>query len=296
MYEEFGAVVQNKQVEFRLFLPDNTVDQTQYIRGGQPKIKEIRIRGDFQNQIGGRDWGFDSAPIMTKNPHAKGWLYTHKIEGDLPEGFYQYKYFVTFENDTTRWVTDPCTKYGGNGNNENAAFVIGGPTATVQPIPNRLPPKDLIIYELMIDDFTKEFRGAKAPIDAINDKLDYLQELGINAIEFMPWTAWPGEGFSWGYDPFLFFSVENRYIDDPVNPANKLYKLKTLINELHGRNIHVIMDGVFNHVKGGIDPNKGFPYLWLYRFPRTKPTALVVGCSVETFRSCQNYVDWQYIF
>jgi hypothetical protein len=33
-----------------------------------------------------------------------------------------------------------------------------------------------------------------------------------------------------------------------------------------------------------------------YRFPRTKPTALVVGCSVETFRSCQNYVDWQYIF
>ena len=33
----------------------------------------------------------------------------------------------------------------------------------------------------------------------------------MNAIEFMPWTAWRGSEFTWGYDPFLFFSVENRY-------------------------------------------------------------------------------------
>jgi pullulanase len=272
MYEEFGAVVQNRQVEFKLFIPDNTVDPTQYTRGGQPRIREICIRGDFQGQIGGINWAFDFAPVMLKNPHPKGWLYTHKIAVDLPEGFYQYKYFVTFENDTTRWVTDPCTKYGGSGQDENAAFVIGGPMTTVQPITNRLPPKDLIIYELMIDDFTQEFRGGRAPVDAINDRLDYLQELGINAIEFMPWTAWPGGDFSWGYDPFLFFSVENRYTDDSTNPTNKLYKLKTLINELHNRNIHVIMDGVFNHVRAGIiNPNRGFPYFWLYENPNDSP-------------------------
>lgn len=271
MYEEFGAKVQDKQVAFKLFLPDNKVDPTQYIRGGHPKIREIRIKGDFQGQIGGINWEFDSAPVMTKNPHPKGWLYTYKIEVDLPEGFYQYKYFVTFENNTSRWVTDPCTKYGGSGNDENAAFVIGGPITTVQPISNRLPTKDLVIYELMVDDFTKQFRGNRAPIEAIEDKLDHLQELGVNAIEFMPWTAWPGGDFSWGYEPFLFFSVENRYLDDPSDPANKLYKLKTLINELHQRNIHVIMDGVFNHVNAGNNPNRGFPYRWLYEDPDDSP-------------------------
>jgi 1,4-alpha-glucan branching enzyme len=123
----------------------------------------------------------------------------------------------------------------------------------------------------MIDDFTSEFCGSRAPIDAIKDKLPHLEALGINGIEFMPWTSWPGGGFSWGYDPFQFFAVEYRYINDPANPADKLFRLQTLINELHARGIHVIMDGVFNHVRAGIDPNHGFPYLWLYMNPADSP-------------------------
>ena len=148
MYENFGAIVNNQQVEFRLFLPDNKVAHNQYTRGGQPHIKEIRVLGDFQNKISGKNWDFNSAPIMTKNPHVKGWLYTYKIDGsqNLSNGFYQYKYFVTFENGKTRWVSDPCTKYGGTGKNENAAFVIDDRVATVRPIPHRLPLQDLIIY------------------------------------------------------------------------------------------------------------------------------------------------------
>ncbi|GBF82540.1 hypothetical protein [Aphanothece sacrum] len=53
MYQDFGAVVNRDQVEFKLFIPDNTVDKSQYTRGGSPQIQEIRIRGDFQEQIGG---------------------------------------------------------------------------------------------------------------------------------------------------------------------------------------------------------------------------------------------------
>ncbi len=271
MYETFGAVVTNNKVEFKVFFPDNSVDPSQYVRGDGPKIKEMRIRGDFQSKIGGTDWDLNSAPLMVKKTHPNGWLYTFKIDTALPEGFYQYKYFVTFENQTTRWVSDPCTKYGGAGEDENAAFVIGGKITTVNPIVNRLPPKDFVMYELMIDDFTKEYRGSRAPIDAVHDKLDYLQDLGINAIEFMPWTSWPGGGFSWGYDPFQFFAVEYRYIHDEAAPADKLFKLMTLINELHSRNIHVIMDGVFNHVRAGTDPSRGFPYYWFYQDPGDSP-------------------------
>ncbi len=271
MYENFGAVVDNGQVTFKLFLPDNQVEASQYVRGGDPRISEIRVAGSFQHLVGGTDWDADSAPLLTKTEHDKGWLWTTTLDSALPEGFYEYKYFVTFQNGTDRWVTDPCTKYGGAGDFENSGFAVGGNRMVVQPLAQRKPPQDLIIYELMIDDFTAEFRGDRAPLDAIHDRLDYLQNLGVNAIEFMPWTAWPGSDFSWGYDPFQFFAVEYRYVNNEREPADKIYRLKRLINSLHERGLHVIMDGVFNHVRAGIDPNKGFPYRWLYEIPEESP-------------------------
>lgn len=270
MYESFGAVVDGDSVEFRLFFPDNAVDPGQYVRGGSPHIREIRVRGDFESRLGGEDWELAAAPVMVRHPHPHGWLYTARVDG-LAEGYYQYKYFVTFENETTRWCSDPCTKYGGSDEHENAAFVIGGNVTSVTPIADRLPLRDLILYELMIDDFTAEFRDSRAPVDAVLDKLDHLERLGVNAVAFMPWTSWPGGAFSWGYDPVQFFATEFRYVHDPATPADKLFKLKSLINALHERNIHVIMDGVFNHVRAGVDPNHGFPYFWLYMNPADSP-------------------------
>lgn len=127
--------------------------------------------------------------------------------------------------------------------------MVGGNLTDAVPIANRLPLRDLVIYEMMIDDFTAEFRGDRAPVDAVQDKLDYLQTLGVNAIEFMPWTPWPGSGFSWGYDPKDFFAVGHRYVHDPSADLDKLHKLRELINACHARDMHVIMDGVFNHVR-----------------------------------------------
>jgi len=53
-YKDFGAVVDKKKVEFKLFFPD----ATQYMeeRGGPHNIKEIRVMGDFQSEIGGKNW------------------------------------------------------------------------------------------------------------------------------------------------------------------------------------------------------------------------------------------------
>lgn len=269
MYERFGASVTGSGVEFRLFLPDAAVDAAQYLRGGAPRIRQVRVRGDFQRAIGGVNWDLASAPVLERTPHAKGWLYTASIPA-LPDGFYQYKYFVEFENGTRRWCTDPCTKYGGP-SDENSAFVVGGHRTAVRPIGRRRPLSELVLYELMPDDFTLDFRGARAPFDAIRDKLDYLQELGITAIQFMPWTAWRGAEFSWGYDPFQFFAVEHRYCADPSEPLDRLFRLQRLINELHERDIHVFMDCVINHVSAGLVPDTGFPYFWLYEVPSDSP-------------------------
>jgi 1,4-alpha-glucan branching enzyme len=269
MYEGFGAVVDEPAVEFRLFLPDSDVDPTQYTRGGSPRIRSVRVVGDFQTRLGQTAWDETSGLVLDRQPHPNGWLYSRRIDA-LPDGYYEYKYFVEFENRTTRWCGDPCSKYGGS-DHENSGFVLGGNDTVVHPIARRLPLSDLVLYELMLDDFTAEFRGTRAPLDAVWDRLDHLQALGVNAIAFMPWTAWPGGAFSWGYDPFAFFSVEHRYYTDPANDLDKLFRLKALVNELHRRNIHVLMDGVFNHVSAGRDPNRGFPYFWLYENPAESP-------------------------
>jgi 1,4-alpha-glucan branching enzyme len=266
MYESFGAAVSDDEVEFRLFLPDNRVDARQYERGGSPRIASVKVAGDFQ----ARPWDLDSAPRLEPTQHPSGTLYVRTVPG-LQERFYEYKYYVTFENQTSRWCTDPCTKYVGR-SNQNAGFVVGG-TRIERVAPSSKPRAlaDLVIYELMIDDFTAGYRESRAPVDAVLDKLDGLLELGVNTIEFMPWTAWRGEAFSWGYNPFLFFSVENRYIEDPSVPADRLVRLQRLVDALHRRGVGVIMDGVFNHVDAGQTPDTGFPYFWLYQDPTDSP-------------------------
>jgi pullulanase len=269
MYETFGAWVSGSSVEFRVFFPDSAVDPAQYSNGGLPRIASIKATGTFQSALGQANWDFSAAPELVQQAHPKGMLYTCALP-QLPDGFYQYKYFVTFENGTSRWCTDPCTKYGSS-EMENSAFVVGGNDMAVRPLAKRLPQKDLVIYELHIDDFTAQFRGDEAPVDAVCQKVGYLKDLGVNAVEFMPFTSWYGNEFSWGYDPFQFFAVEHFYTNNRSEPLDKLFRLKRLVNELHDAGMHVIMDGVYNHARQGEEPGRGFGYYWLYENPEDCP-------------------------
>ena len=70
------------------------------------------------------------------------------------------------------------------------------------------------------------------------ENLDYLSELGINAIELMPVNATPGD-YSWGYNPSYFFAPKPNY--------GSTTDLKCLIDECHSRGIRVILDQLFNH-------------------------------------------------
>src|SRR3569833_1258538 len=271
MYETFGGIVNQtaKTVTFQLFVPDGERAPFEYQGGGQPRLTGVFVAGSFQNPAT-RQWD-TSAPIPLRkgdfldNGVLKGSVYSY-TSGVLPDGFYEYKYIVRFENGTERFLTDPCGHYGGTVN-QNSAFVVGG--AIIDKVDKlaapRLEYKDLIIYELMIDDFTSNIKAPnESPFQAIVRKLDHLVSLGINAIEFMPWTAWtyPDDAsadFSWGYNPIQYFSVAHKYTLNPANETDKLVYLKRLINECHARNIHVIMDGVFNHAVA-IPPDRGFPY------------------------------------
>lgn len=294
MDERFGAWQSGNQaekgsVEFKIFFPDRNMDPAQYCEKpgrptyGDPQIESIQVAGDFMSQLQLRDWDLNSAPRMTVQNHPKGRVWSWTSPDELKAGFYEYKYYVTFRNGESRWVGDPCARYGGTAN-QNSAFVIGGSRADenrIKPLEKRKPLRDQVVYELMIDDFTDEYRGFRAPLDAIRDRLDYLgNELGITTVLFMPWTAWPGEGFNWGYTPHQYFSVEYRYTNALNAPAEKLSWLKKLVNACHERGIHVIMDGVFNHVgdeHASGDTAMGFPYRWLYQDQNDCPYSGVFG-------------------
>jgi len=95
---------------------------------------------------------------------------------------------------------------------------------------------DLVIYELLIRDFT-----AAGNIKTVTDTLDYLQRLGVNAIELMPFNEFEGND-SWGYNPAFYFAPDKAY--------GTKNDYKTFINECHKRGIAVIMDMVLNHSFG----------------------------------------------
>ncbi|TCO08830.1 malto-oligosyltrehalose trehalohydrolase [Natronoflexus pectinivorans] len=93
---------------------------------------------------------------------------------------------------------------------------------------------DMIIYELHVGTFSKtgDFIG-------VVEKLDYLVDLGVNAIELMPVAQFPGER-NWGYDGVFPFAVQNSY-----GGASELQKL---VNACHNKGIAVILDVVYNHM------------------------------------------------
>jgi 1,4-alpha-glucan branching enzyme len=96
--------------------------------------------------------------------------------------------------------------------------------------------EDLVIYELLIRDFT-----SAQDIKTVTDTLDYLQRLGVNAIELMPFNEFEGND-SWGYNPSFYFATDKAY--------GTINDYKEFVDECHARGIAVIMDMVLNHSFG----------------------------------------------
>lgn len=157
MYEQFGfSRSMAGGQSLTLFVPDNSVDPAQYSRGGPCRIVEVRVIGDFQSLVDPTATNWDAAAglVMNKTPHPNGYLFSYLFARPLPDGYYQYQFVVRFEDASVpaRIVGDPCTKHGGE-SHDRSAFVVGGAPVEPDPLQNRLPSQDLIVYELMIDDF-----------------------------------------------------------------------------------------------------------------------------------------------
>ena len=123
---------------------------------------------------------------------------------------------------------------------------------------------DLVIYELHVRGFTQHPSSKvkhRGTFEGMREKIPYLKELGVNAVELMPifefdetMNAREVNGQKlleyWGYNTVSFFAPNTSYIaQDEYNQEGT--ELKELIKELHENHIEVILDVVFNHTAEG---------------------------------------------
>jgi isoamylase len=131
-------------------------------------------------------------------------------------------------------------------------------------LPLRRPSARTVVYEMHVRGFTRnpnsgvkeQIRGTYA---GLAEKIPYLQDLGITAIELLPVQAYdplacpPGLVNYWGYQPVSYFAPHPQYSSrrDPLGPVDEF---RDMVKALHRAGIEVILDVVYNHTaEGGAD-------------------------------------------
>ncbi|MDD3187933.1 MAG: alpha-amylase family glycosyl hydrolase [Fermentimonas sp.] len=212
----------------------------------------VHVVGDFNN------WTLsnDEKSQMYRDDAAGVWWIT--ITGLDPSKEYAFQYYMGKAGESTFRVADPYSRKILDQHNDGyisqttypnlkpfpeGAFGIVSIFKTVDEEFNwqikdfQIPAKEnLIIYELLLRDFTES-----GDLNGAMEKLDYLESLGVNAIELMPVQEFDGND-SWGYNPAFFFAMDKAYGTD------RMYK--EFIDECHKRGIAVILDVVYNHATG----------------------------------------------
>ena len=202
-----------------------------------PYNKEAALIGDFSN------W----EPLeMTKNEQG---VFETSVE--LEDGQYHYKFRVRskswfLEEDEWVDVVDPYATHVEDSETPSAILTVENGERILDTYEWQhddtplAPDHQLIIYEVHVGDFSGGEGGddAKGRYTNVIEKLDYLSDLGITAIELMPIEEFPGDQ-SWGYNPRYFFATESSY--------GTSAELKELVDACHARGIRVIKDGVYNH-------------------------------------------------
>ena len=224
-------------------IDNNTVTFITYA----PYKNDIFVVGDFN------DWLLNNDYLMKKDGDY-WWLTVNNLQPNIE---YAFQYFVdgnVYVGDAyaqkvldpwnDRYITSatyPNLKPYPTGKNSDDGMVSVFQTNETpynwEVTDFQAPRQDkLVIYELLIRDFT-----SAGDLNGVMSKLDYLEELGINAIELMPTQEFDGND-SWGYNPCYYFAMDKAY------GTKEMYK--KFIDECHKRGMAVILDIVYNHATG----------------------------------------------
>ncbi|MEJ2052521.1 MAG: alpha-amylase family glycosyl hydrolase, partial [Calditrichaceae bacterium] len=252
---EFEILVNSPNVEADL--PQNTEAGINYIDDHSvtlalyaPFKKNVYVIGDFN------DWMVEPDYRLNKyvaGPDSVYWWIT--IDNLTPGTEYAFQYLVDghirIADPYTQKVLDPWNDqyidpetypdlkpYPEGKTGEICSILETGQTSFNWQIEDFSRPvkSKLVIYELLIRDFVENHNYL-----TLIDTLNYLETLGVNAVELMPVNEFEGN-LSWGYNPSFYFAPDKYY-----GPSNTL---KKFIDACHARGIAVILDMVLNHSYG----------------------------------------------
>ncbi len=214
-----------------------------------PVKTRVAVIGDFP----GSNWNEQTNYQFKKTPDGNYWWL--RITGLTPGTEYSYQYLVDgtlkvgepyAEKILDPWNDPyiPATTYPGikayptSLTSGIVSILQTGQTAYNWQTSGYTKPdkRKLVIYELLLRDFL-----AKHDWQTLNDTLNYLKNMGVTAIEMMPFNEFEGN-LSWGYNPDYYFASDKYY-----GPSNNL---KQFIDNAHSKGIAVIMDIALNHSFG----------------------------------------------
>ena len=197
------------------------------------------------------DWTRKTEGAMYYDGSKGCWWIT--LDGFDPDKEYRFQYRLGASSGSDIYVSDPYTEIVYDEWNDQyidgvpafpegakglvSAFQINRPAYDWQHKDFRIEDRnDLVIYELLFRDFTKSMDIAGAM-----EQLDYISELGVNAVQLMPVQEFDGN-LSWGYNPNHWFALDKAY--------GTREEYKAFIDECHSRGLAVIIDVVYNHATG----------------------------------------------
>ncbi|NBC58221.1 MAG: T9SS type A sorting domain-containing protein [Bacteroidetes bacterium] len=216
-----------------------------------PNKNFVHVIGNFDNN----DWNLSNNYLMNRDPSNDRFWITINGLNNHPSNNFLFQYVVDAEINVadpySELVLDPFNDpfidntvfpnipaYPEDKTTELITWVRLNQPEYQWQVPNfQRPDQDeLVVYELLIRDF-----DAAHTFNSVVNRLDYLEDLGINAIELMPVNEFDGN-ISWGYNPALHGALD-KYYGTPED-------FKNFVDECHLRGIAVILDVVYNHATG----------------------------------------------
>lgn len=170
---------------------------------------------------------FKDKPFVSLTKDSLG--YWEKEVPGIPEGSY-YK----FRLDEKKDFPDPASRHQPLGVHSWSSVVNHNSFSWKDSSWKGISLGEMLIYELHVGTFT-----AEGTFEAVIGKLDHLLDLGINCIEILPISQFPGDR-NWGYDGVYPFAAQESY----GGPEG----LKKMIDACHQRGVAVILDAVYNHM------------------------------------------------
>ncbi|MBF9237166.1 alpha amylase C-terminal domain-containing protein [Hymenobacter sp. BT683] len=192
-----------------------------------PHAEAVAVIGSFN------DWTATQHPLQREGD---GYWATD-VENVQPGA--EYKYHLTSQGNSF----DRNDPYARQMTNSAGSSVVHDPHFDWGNDNFQMPAwNELVIYELHVGTFNAPDEHRVGTFLSVAEKLPYLRDLGINCIELLPATEFPGSR-SWGYNPACPFALESDY-GGPV-------AFKEMVKKAHEHGIAVVLDVVYNHFGPG---------------------------------------------